>query len=143
MSKDRMIGIFGCRLGKQLLYIPVFYINGTLKNTDLLYLQSEKQFVLLNNEWCDYLIGKYVISQGKSVNSQEVSNATQELDLRWLAFPPMLKMAEAKLPLGHTFGFYEGDISEEDSKKSFDEFFKKEANAEDKKHLKKFCKHWV
>lgn len=138
-KKDKMIGIFGCRLGKQLVYIPVFFINGSIKNPDLLYLQKEKQFVLLSPEWCDYLIGKYVINQGRSIPGGLSNSATQEFDLRWLAYPPtMMKNASERIPLGHTFGFYDGEVSEEDSKKAFDTYFNKQASVEDKKVLKRF-----
>ena len=137
-KKDKMIGIFGCRLNKQLLYIPVFYINGALKNTDLLYLQNEKQFVLLSPEWCDYLIGKYIITQGKPIKAEAENGATQEIDMKWLVEPPMHKSASERIPLGHTFGFYEGDVSEDDAKKAFDTYFHKEASEPNKHLLKKF-----
>lgn len=140
-NKDKMIGVFGCRLGKNLIYIPVFFINGGIKNSDLLYLSNEKQFVLLSPEWCDYLISRFVITTGKSLKGDLSDQATQELDLRWIAEPPtaMAKSANEKnYPIGHMFNYYEGDISEEDSKKAFEEFFNKQANEEDKHLLKKF-----
>lgn len=141
-KKDKMIGVFGSRLGKNIVYIPVFFVNGGIKNCDLLYIQNEKQFVLLSPEWCDYLIGKFVIARGKSMPGELSNSATQELDLRWIAEPPnmMGKTANEKYPLGYTFGFYDKaetvDIKE-DSKESFEAFFKK-ANTQDKHILKEF-----
>ena len=138
--KDKMIGVFGCRIGKNLVYIPVFFINGGIKNADLMYLSNEKQFVLLSPEWCDYLIGRFVITTGRSMKGELADQATQELDLRWIAEPPtsMAKSASERYPIGHMFGYYDGEVSSEDSKKAFDEFFKKQANEEDKHLLKKF-----
>ena len=138
-NNNRLIGIFGFRLGKHLVYIPVFYIEGKLKGTDLLYLQSDKQFVLLSPEWCDYLISKYDIHQGRAISDSESSKATQEMDMRWLAYPPeMTKSAsEDRVPLGYVFGFHDS-ITDDDVSVSFKTYFEKQASESDKKALKRF-----
>lgn len=138
-SHDKMIGIFAFRIGKQLLYAPVFYINGGVKGTDLLYLQNDKKFVLLDPDWCDYLISKYQLAQGSAIDDAEASKATQSMDLRWIAYPPyMSKGASEKcVPLGETFSFHneKAESLEQDEQLAFETF---KTASEDKKPLKRF-----
>lgn len=140
-SHDKMIGIFGCRVGSNLVYIPVFYINGGIKGTDLLYLQNSKQFVLLTPEWCDFVVSKYTQEQGKSITDTDSAKATQEMDLRWLAYPPYMSKgaSEKTIPLGETFNFHNTKVAsiEEDMEITFSKFFDK-SSIQDKKPLKRF-----
>lgn len=140
-NHDKMIGIFAFRIGKQLLYAPVFYINGGIKGTDLLYLQTDKKFVLLDPGWCDYLLSKYQIGRGHSIVDSEADKATQSMDLRWLAYPPYMNKgaSEKCVPLGNTFNFHNDVVEsiDQDEQKTFETFFDKLASV-DKKPLKRF-----
>lgn len=142
-SNTRMVGIFAFRVNKQLLYVPVFYIEGSIKGTDLLYLQKEKLFTLLNPEWCNYIINKYDKSSGTGVSAEQSNSAKQEIDMRWLAQPPYMTKGASVKNLGKTFGFHEEDVSseEEDVKKTYESFFKtKLASEKDNKLLQRFIK---
>ena len=55
-DNTRMVGIFVFRVDDDLLYAPVFFINGEIKGTDLLYRHATKKFVPLTNDWCLSLI---------------------------------------------------------------------------------------
>lgn len=83
----KMIGIYVFRINKRFLYAPVFYIDGKIKGTDLLYIVDEKLFVTLTPEWCEYLLGKYNSQQGEGVDGKISDNSKQQLDLQWLAYP--------------------------------------------------------
>src|SRR5947208_3018606 len=55
-DNTRMVGIFAFRIGKDLLYAPVFFLSGEIKGTDLLYCHETKKFVPLTTEWVNYLL---------------------------------------------------------------------------------------
>lgn len=90
---SKIVGIFGFRVGKNILYVPVFYKDGTIKCTDLLYSQNEKLFTPLNPDWCDYMISKFELSIGEGITNDEANKYKQEIDMRWLAYPPTMSKA--------------------------------------------------
>ena len=98
----KMVGIFAFRINKVLFYIPVFYIDGNIKGTDLLYAADEKLFTVLNPDWCDYFISLYEQQAADAISSDAANKATQDLQLRWLAYPPyMQKGASATKPAAY------------------------------------------
>ena len=70
-SNTRMVGIFAFRVNEELLYAPVFFINGSIKGTDLLYRHQTKKFVPLTNDWCQYLISLSPYEEGKGVEKDK------------------------------------------------------------------------
>jgi hypothetical protein len=97
-SFTRMIGIFVFRVDKNLFYAPVFYINGDLKGASLLYSVDEKLFTLLSPEWCEYYVNKVENEEAIPLNPSQADKGTQDLEMRWLAYPPyMAKGASTKL----------------------------------------------
>lgn len=48
---NRAVGIFGFKVGKILIYIPVFFLNGAIKGTDLMFIYNIKRFVPLTELW--------------------------------------------------------------------------------------------
>ena len=54
----RAFGVFGLRIGKELAYIPAFFINGEIKGVDMLYAESADIFVPLTEEWVNYFINR-------------------------------------------------------------------------------------
>jgi hypothetical protein len=63
----RLVGVFIFRIGNTLLYAPVFYLNGTIKNPELLYKTDTKSFVMLDPDWCIYLKAHYMPPMGSGV----------------------------------------------------------------------------
>jgi hypothetical protein len=57
-DNDRAVGIFGFRVGRQLLYVPVFFLNGELKGHELLYLKESDTFVPLKENWINYVLNR-------------------------------------------------------------------------------------
>ena len=57
-DNDRAIGIFGFQVGSQLLYAPVFFLNGELKGHELLYLKSSDTFVPMKENWINYVLNR-------------------------------------------------------------------------------------
>lgn len=88
-GNTRMVGIFVFRLGKDLYYAPVFFINGTIKGTDLFYRHSTKTFVPLTNEWVDYLLNLNPVEEGYPVEPRQRMEATpSNMDFNRIINPP-------------------------------------------------------
>ena len=85
-SGTRAAGLMGFKIGKQLVYIPVFFLNGKLKGTDVLYLKNSDVFVSNTEQWVSYIISQSQLEYGgpedeSSKNSPDTSEIQKSLDL--------------------------------------------------------------
>jgi len=62
----RGVGIFGLKIGKELAYIPAFFVNGELRGVDMIYAVDADLFVPLNEEWTNYLINRTPYDLGEA-----------------------------------------------------------------------------
>ena len=87
-ENTRLVGIFVFKVDKDLFYATCFFLNGTVKGTDLLYRHTEKQFVPLTTSWSEYLISQADITTGEGIPLSERQFTRHQLELRDLAMPP-------------------------------------------------------
>ena len=82
-ENDRAIGVFGFKVGEQLLYAPVFFLNGELKGDELLYMAGTDSFVPMDEKWVNYLMNRKPITIGKPVSQQNTRRniATPSFDM--------------------------------------------------------------
>ena len=66
----RACGIMGFKIGKQLVYVPIFFLNGKIKGTEVMYLKNSDVFVNNTEQWVNYVIGQ---SQGDTGEGKEPS----------------------------------------------------------------------
>jgi hypothetical protein len=90
-SNTRMVGIFAFRVNDQIYYVPVFFLNGDIKGTDLLYRQETKSFVPLNDEWVTWLTEKNNYEPGMPIDRKEFTRANNHVRLEDIAYPPNYK----------------------------------------------------
>lgn len=96
-QNTKMIGLFAFRVGDSLLYIPVFFLNGEIKGTDMIYRHDIKKFVPNNEDWIKYIINKYTRDIGYSVDKKVSNRSPKSINLEDLAYPPnTVKSASAK-----------------------------------------------
>lgn len=57
-EKTRAAGLLGFRVGNEELYIPVLFLNGKVKGTEVLYLKNADVFTSNSKQWVDYLTTK-------------------------------------------------------------------------------------
>jgi len=57
-EKTQGVGIFGCKIGKELVYLPMFFTNGELKGTELMYLKNQDIFCPNNEAWVTYITNR-------------------------------------------------------------------------------------
>jgi hypothetical protein len=87
-DNTRLVGIFVFRVNKDLYYAPVFFINGSIKGTDLFYRHTTKSFVPLNEPWVEYLISLSDTSESHGVPISERTNTRRQLNLQGIVSPP-------------------------------------------------------
>lgn len=80
-DKTQACGVFGYQLGKQLVFVPVFFHNGKLKGQELLWLSKENRFVPTTDGWVQSLLGREPVQIGDGAPRPNASSFTP-VDLR-------------------------------------------------------------
>ncbi len=100
-ATSKILAIFAFRVGRELLYVPTFFLNGMIRGTDLLHRYTPKRFVPLNPDWAGYLIDQATNEQGASVPRAEMSRIRDNVRMDRIVWPPMqTKFASADIPDG-------------------------------------------
>ena len=123
-SNTRMVGIFAFRVNDQILYAPVFFLNGEIKGTDLLYRQESKTFVPLNEEWVTYLTEKNNYEPGVPIEKSQFTRINNHVRFEDIAYPPNYKRdkrASALDPVGKE----DADVNNDGKTDSTDSYIKK------------------
>jgi len=61
----KVCGIFAYKVGDELVYIPVFSINGDIQGHELMYVVSRDQFVPSDEKWVNYLLSRKPLEPGR------------------------------------------------------------------------------
>lgn len=93
-SNTRMVGVFAFRVDKDLIFAPVFFINGEIKGP-LLYRSANKMFVPADKEWAAYLIESIERRDGKSRSKTSLNESAPLVQMQRLAFNPARGMGKA------------------------------------------------
>jgi len=92
----RMVGIFAFRVNGEIIYAPVFFVNGEIKPADMLYLSDTKLFKPLTEDWCSFLVRGAKQEGGQTVDRNRTRQADAYMDR--LAYPQRVKYASADTP---------------------------------------------
>lgn len=95
----RAVGFFGFKIGEGLIYVPIFFLGGEVKGTELCYVVDEDRFVPLTEDWVNQLIRRKTFSIGDTAGKDRVQQGISGPDLRRLRVPPM----EAKISADLTY----------------------------------------
>jgi hypothetical protein len=87
-ANTRMVGIFAFRNQDDLLYVPVFFLNGEIKGTDLLYRHTTKTFVPLTEDWVSFLLEKAESQEGSGIDRAITKRTPGDMEFRRIAYPP-------------------------------------------------------
>lgn len=93
-SNTRMVGVFAFRVDKDLIFAPVFFINGEIKGP-LLYRSANKMFVPADKEWASYLIESIERRDGKSRSKSSLNESAPLVQMQRLSFNPAKGMGKA------------------------------------------------
>lgn len=84
-DNTRMVGIFAFKVDHDLIFAPVFFINGEIKGP-LLYRCDTKTFVPANKDWANYLIEALDRSEGTGRSRSRRGDAPPRVDMDRMAF---------------------------------------------------------
>lgn len=84
-DNTRMIGIFAFKVNRDLIFAPVFFINGEIKGP-LLYRCDTKTFVPANKDWAGYLIESLERTEGTGRSRSRRGDAPPRVDMDRMAF---------------------------------------------------------
>lgn len=87
-DNTKAIGIFGFKVGGQWLYAPVFFLNGDMKGTELLYLKDQDQFVPLKENWLNYILQRRPNVMGDKTDRNLQRLGVLSPDLQAFSRPP-------------------------------------------------------
>lgn len=87
----KAVGVFGFKSDNgQILYVPAFFINGKVKDLDVMYSRNNNQFYPLNEDFAQLFLKDDVTGMGSVSDQkrQEIEKQTPSSDMRDLVFPP-------------------------------------------------------
>lgn len=123
-DNTKALGVFGFRsTGGQILYVPAFFINGKVKNLDLLYSKNNEQFYPLNEDFAEMFIKEELLGLGdnsKENRSDIMRDATQG-DYRQMSVPPRT----GRYAIASVIDYVKD--SDNNTKKAFTELIEKDA----------------
>jgi len=86
-EKNRLVGIFAFRVNKDLLYAPIFFLNGKIKGQELLYRVGPQLFVPLTEGWVKELTKKAEHKLGEGQDRSRLNRLPTGTDLAPLIIP--------------------------------------------------------
>ncbi len=90
-DQTKALGVFGFRSQSgQILYVPAFFVNGKVKNLDLLYSKNNEQFYPLNEDFAELFLKDDIVDFGHTSNENRnnLTRDTQQGDYRQMTVPP-------------------------------------------------------
>lgn len=124
----RAAGIMGFKIGGQLIYIPVFFLNGKIKGMEVMYLKNSDTFVANNEQWVTYIASQNPSDIGEPV-AKEIQNSQGEMNnsLRIFSRPPASANSKAASMEVHELSvedFIDTKLALNESNKDFVDFLK-------------------
>lgn len=90
-DNSKVIGVFGFKAENgQILYVPVFFINGKIKDLDIMYSKNNNQFYPLNEDFASLFLKDDATGLGTAFKGErrEVESSLPSMDYRDMAIPP-------------------------------------------------------
>jgi len=96
----RAAGIMGFKIGGQLVYVPVFFLNGKVKGTEVMYLKNSDTFVANNENWVNYIANQNPQDIGEPSNEKPLPDVEGNNSLRIFTRPPASANSKAAGEIG-------------------------------------------
>lgn len=90
-DNTKAVGIFGFKSdNNQILYVPAFFINGTVKGIDILYSKNNEQFYPLSEAFAEQFLKDDVtgVGQPSREKAKDIRSQIQPINLQDLVRPP-------------------------------------------------------
>lgn len=86
-TNTKMIGVFAFRVGATLIYSPVFFLNGDIKGSDLMYNHKEKWIHPQTPDWCEFELAKIENQEGKAISRDQAKKVPMQMNLQKIVRP--------------------------------------------------------
>ena len=87
-DNKKAAGIFGFKVNGQWMYVPVFFLNGSMKGHELLYIKDKDLFVPCKENWVNYLLRKEGRELGTPARESILDLSAGVPNIRQIALPP-------------------------------------------------------
>ena len=90
-GNSKAVGVFGFKSGNgQILFVPAFFINGKVKDMDIMYSRNNNQFYPLNEDFAELFLKDDVTGIGTPAkqNKEEIEKDTRRMNMRDTLYPP-------------------------------------------------------
>jgi hypothetical protein len=94
-DNTKSIGVFGFKVGTQMLFAPVFFLQGDLKGHELLYIKEQDLFVPMSEGWLNYILNRKPNILGSSVTRNTAQMGVMQPDLNRISQSPWKYAADA------------------------------------------------
>lgn len=87
----KALGVFGFKSeNDQIIYVPAFFINGTVKGVDIMYSKNNEQFYPLNEDFAELFLKDDATGMGTASkdSAKTIKQQMQPVDLKDLVRPP-------------------------------------------------------
>ena len=87
----KALGVFGFKSNnQQVIYIPAFFVNGTVKGIDIMYSKNNEQFYPLNEDFAELFLkdDSTGVGDASSESAKQINQSAQPMDMRDLVRPP-------------------------------------------------------
>ena len=101
---EKAIGVTVFKVGDTWLLAPMFFINGRVKGSELLYLKNQDLFVPLHEEWIDDILNKQPPQLGASISRSKGRSGISSPDLHSFNRPPSKWASATPMTLGEVKG---------------------------------------
>jgi len=88
-DQTKAVGVFGCKVGEEWIYMPIFFMNGELKD-GLMYLKNQDIFVPQTESWVSYILNRKPHQMGESTKFTNRDIAMSGPDLLRMRNSPRL-----------------------------------------------------
>ena len=80
-DQTHALGVFGCKVGDDWVYLPVFFHNGELKGKELMYIKEQDMFLPLAENWIGYVLHRrpYILGEQTDETRRDLSNYPPDL----------------------------------------------------------------
>ena len=133
-------------VGKTVIFVPAFFLNGNIKTADMMLLAETQQFLPMSDPWISWIKNKDIAPEAKIVDMNDIDTAgsTKATTIRYIS-DPIIKSASGEPKLHKSANvsglyFWERACGMEKSAKMAEDVMKDSYSSMSSVYLKGLCK---
>lgn len=90
---SKVVGVFGCKVGEEWIYLPAFFLNGEMRGMEMMYLKNQDIFVPTQENWVTYVLNRKPVTMGEGTDKTPGEIRGSGMDTRPFRDSPITKSA--------------------------------------------------